>query len=207
GHEEAAGLMGKDFQADFLDDERLDPVSAEELEAIDHSPVEIETEDLTAKKRRHAFLLTGSTLLLVILAGQYLWFNLDTLARDSRYRPALGYFCRYLGCELTVPSDLSAMVAQELIIRSHPTTTDALEVNFIFRNSASFEQDYPLLELSFSNMDNRLLANRRFTPEEYLPSGLQQLGKMPAQTPVQISLEIVDPGNDAVNYSMIFRMP
>ncbi|HTQ99369.1 MAG TPA: DUF3426 domain-containing protein, partial [Candidatus Acidoferrum sp.] len=68
-------------------------------------------------------------------------------------------------------------------------------------------QTFPNLELDFSDPTNKLMANRLFTPQEYLPAELQQVDKMPAKSSVQVQLELVDPGSEAVNYKVVLHSP
>jgi len=63
------------------------------------------------------------------------------------------------------------------------------------------------VELAFSDLSNNLLANRLFKPEEYLPAELRQLSEMPAQSTVQVTLELQDPGKEAVNYTVKLHPP
>jgi hypothetical protein len=61
--------------------------------------------------------------------------------------------------------------------------------------------------LGFNTASNDLVALREFKPEEYLDSGLRDIMQMPVMAPVQIDLALMDPGNDAVNYTLAFRQP
>jgi len=47
-----------------------------------------------------------------------------------------------------------------------------------------------------------VLAARVFTPLEYLGGELTRVRYIPASTEVRLSLEVVDPGTDAVGYSL-----
>ena len=72
----------------------------------------------------------------------------------------------------------------------------------ILINSANFEQPYPGLRLEFSDLNNVLLAARSLQPTDYLRGELAGATKMQVNQPIQISLEIVDPGEAAVNYQL-----
>ncbi len=87
------------------------------------------------------------------------------------------------------------------MVRSHPELDNALIVDSILLNNAPFEQPFPHFTLSFSDLDGKPLAWRRFTPREYLGGELAGAALMPRGQPVHISLEIEDPGPEAVNYS------
>ena len=48
----------------------------------------------------------------------------------------------------------------------------------------------------------RVLTSRVFRASEYLGGEMRGLKLMPAETEVRLSLELVDPGNDALGYEM-----
>ena len=88
-----------------------------------------------------------------------------------------------------------------------PEFAGALVVDAILYNRATFSQPFPLLELRFADLNGSLIASRRFKPAEYLSGELAGVSEMPSQTPIHISLDILDPGNRAVNYSLSFHSP
>ena len=61
--------------------------------------------------------------------------------------------------------------------------------------------------LSFNSANNAVIALREFAPNEYLDPGLRRFTEMPPNTPVQVELNIMDPGPFAVNYTLAFRRP
>lgn len=141
------------------------------------------------------------------LASQYALYHFAELARQDKYRPWFETVCPQLGCTLPSKVDINLIKSSNLVVRSHPDFAGALVVDAILYNRASFSQPFPLLELRFSDMNNRLLANRSFKPSEYLAGELSGQSEMPPQTPIHISLDILDPGQEAVNYSLTFQSP
>ncbi|OCW21600.1 DUF3426 domain-containing protein [Pseudomonas sp. S3E12] len=141
------------------------------------------------------------------LAAQYIAYQFDDLARQDAYRPWFQQLCPTLGC--TVPSrvDIAHIKSSNLVVRSHPEFAGALVVDAIIYNRATFSQPFPLLELRFADLNGNLIASRRFKPAEYLSGELAGVSEMPSQTPIHISLDILDPGNKAVNYSLSFHSP
>lgn len=192
---------------DALDDEEgLGAIDRDELASLDAAPIEMEAAR-PARRGRTLLWLSANAVLILLLAAQVAWIRFDELLANPRYRPALEFLCRHAGCALATFRDLAAIESEELSVRSHPTRADALQVDFIFRNTAELPQDFPLVELNFHDIGGRLLANRLFTPQEYLADDLRALEKMPARVPVQVSLELLDPGPEAINYSLAFRLP
>ncbi|AYC34496.1 DUF3426 domain-containing protein [Pseudomonas cavernae] len=141
------------------------------------------------------------------LAGQYIAYHFDELARQDQYRPWFEQLCPDLGCSLPSKVDIELIKSSNLVVRSHPEFAGALVVDAILYNRAPFSQPFPLLEMRFADINGQLLASRRFKPSEYLSGELAGQAEMPPQTPIHISLDILDPGTQAVNYSLSFHSP
>ncbi len=149
-----------------------------------------------------AALAVGFSLLLLL---QILYLQLPDWSRDPGWRGFYEGFCGLLGCELPELRAVEALRTRNLVVRSHPEFADVLVVDVMIVNQASFAQRYPDLELRFTSVNGVLVAGRSFAPEEYLAGEARAADLMPPQTPVQVSLEILDPGEDAVNYTLSFN--
>ncbi|MEK1940998.1 MAG: DUF3426 domain-containing protein [Pseudomonas sp.] len=141
------------------------------------------------------------------LVTQYVAYHFDELARQDQYRPWFEELCPNIGCSLPSKVEISLIKSSNLVVRSHPDFNGALVVDAIIYNRATFAQPFPLLEIRFADLNGQLLASRRFKPSEYLAGELAGQAEMPPQTPIHISLDILDPGNKAVNYSLSFHSP
>jgi predicted Zn finger-like uncharacterized protein len=199
---------------DFFGDGALDILSADtdEIAAIDlpaaeerRSPrVNIPLEQLAAHGSELLKWGALSLAALLVLAAQYLVFNFNELSRSAGWRPFYANVCGAVGCKLPSMSDVSRLRGSNLVVRSHPQVADALVVDVIVTNDAQHPQPFPLLELGFTSLNGRAIASRRFLPEEYLRGDLKGMELMPTGVPVRLSLEILDPGGDAVNYTLRF---
>ncbi|MDY7563215.1 DUF3426 domain-containing protein [Pseudomonas sp. 10B1] len=151
----------------------------------------------------------GLLILLAVaaLAGQYVWYHFDEMARQDQYRPWFQLACPQVGCNVPSKVNIDLLKSSNLIVRSHPDFKGALVVDAIIYNRASFSQPFPLLELRFADPNGQLIASRRFKPSEYLSGEMAGKAEMPPQTPIHIALDILDPGTKAVNYSLSFRSP
>ncbi|NBB10780.1 DUF3426 domain-containing protein [Pseudomonas sp. SLFW] len=156
---------------------------------------------------RRVLWLLLALIALLGLAGQYVWYHFDELARQDQYRSWFQDICPQVGCKLPSKVDIKLLKSSNLVVRSHPEFQGALVVDAIIYNRASFSQPFPLLELRFADTSGQLIASRRFKPGEYLSGELAGKDEMPPQTPIHIALDILDPGPKAVNYSLSFRSP
>ncbi|KZN16714.1 MULTISPECIES: DUF3426 domain-containing protein [Pseudomonas] len=188
--------------------ERSEPaLRAEVLEDLTDDPLQLDWQKRRSPWGRRFFWLLLILLGTAGLAGQYVAYHFDELARQDQYRPWFQQLCPHIGC--TVPSkvDIAKVKSSNLVVRSHPDFNGALVVDAIIYNRAPFSQPFPLLELRFADLNGHLIASRRFKPGEYLNGDLEGMAEMPPQTPIHIALDILDPGPKAVNYSLSFHSP
>lgn len=168
----------------------------------------VEASQPTAHNPTHKrlWLWTFLTLLLALLfAIQYAWFNLTTLAQQSSLRPALQTMCSLLDCEVPLIKAPYMITLVERNIRNHPKRPDVLQVQARIISKTIDPQAYPLMELSLHDITGHVLATRRFTPDEYLDKGVDQKLGMTPQQPVDILLELDDPGKEAVGFEFAFH--
>lgn len=206
--ESTEAIRARALEAELRDEEALESIPRENLAALGlmSSPLEL----LAGRESR--WLRSGLLLLAIVLLGgllsaQFLWQRMDYYNQLPQLRPLYAYACDVMGCELPPFSDIASIRSENLTVRSHPTVENGLMVNTVIRNTAAFEQAFPILILSFNSAANTVIALREFTPAEYLDASLQSFRAMPSMTPVQISLAIMDPGPEAVNYTLAFRLP
>jgi predicted Zn finger-like uncharacterized protein len=188
--------------AQLEDDDALEPLDDEDLN-FEEEPVLLDS----APRRSWPVttgLLLANLVLAALLALQYADANIESLLRRTGFAPIRPFVCAIVDCPLPARSQLDQLVSEQLLVRSHPRYAQALEVNLVFRNDAAEAQPFPAIEIGFHDTSNRLLANRLFQPGEYLPVELRT-SDMPARSSLQVMLELVDPGSEAVNYTLVFR--
>lgn len=194
----------------------IEPTINEALSAVEHEDdqpefskeeilgrIKPEPVEMAFRKPQRSFFwmwALGSLVGLAVLTGQLAWYMFDELNRQEPYRQFYQIACTQLKCKLPPQIDLDKLKASNLVVRSHPKANDALVIDMIILNSAKFKQKFPKILLSFSNLEDKPIASRIFTPSEYLAGELAGAKLMPKQQPIHISLNIVDPGKHAVNY-------
>jgi hypothetical protein len=148
--------------------------------------------------------LTAIALGALILAGQYIYFFSADLSRNENYRQALIDSCYYLDCKIAPYSDLNKLVINTFIIQSHPIQPGAVIVDMLIENTAQFRQPYPRIKVRFEDLQGQLVAQRIFSPEEYISQQNPDRSPVPKNISsgrqAHISFSLVDPGLSAVNY-------
>ena len=179
------------------------PLSRKELlSKIEPAPVEMAWTGASSNWLGFALWASLSGIAVLCLGLQYAWIQFDTLAREPSYRPLYAAACSIASCELPDMFNPTAIRSSNLVVRSDPEMPGALIVDAILQNNASYEQPFPELELYFSDLDNFPVASRQFYPKEYLSGEMAGKNQMPPAKSIHISLQIVDPGDKAVNYRL-----
>ena len=131
-------------------------------------------------------------------------FDAQRFAQNLRLRPYYEKACNVIaGCVLPPLERFEHIKGTKLVVRAHPDQKqNALIVDLNLKNEANFPQPFPDIELSFTALSGETIAKRRFTPEEYRGETLKKLTLMPAQQPLHLTLEIVNPGKEATNYQL-----
>lgn len=206
--ESTEAIRARALDTALEDEEALEAIPEENLAVLGKmsTPLELPLAGNSRWGRRIA--LSFSILFLgSLLAAQFLWQRIDIYSQHAQVRPFYELTCSWMHCELPDYSEIAAIRSDRLVVRSHPELANGLMVNTTIRNTADFPQAFPIMVLSFNSASNSIVALREFSPDEYLDPGLQSFSTMPVMTPVQIDLEIIDPGPDAVNYTLAFRLP
>jgi hypothetical protein len=154
---------------------------------------------------RTVFWALAVLSLLGVLIAQVTWYQFDRLSAIPQLRPFYEKGCEIAGCELKPLVNVEAIQSRKLVVRTDPENRDQLIVDAVILNRAGFEQPFPAIALTFSNLNGDVVAQSTFTPEEYLAGEAAELASMPVETPVRIAIRIRDPGRDAVNYNLSFR--
>ncbi|MBW0147615.1 DUF3426 domain-containing protein [Marinobacter arenosus] len=193
-----------DFGSDSRNERLGEPMAATiPFDDLRREPVSVRGGG-TGKLRTFVWTLVVLALIGVLVA-QVTWFQFDRLSAIPELRPFYERGCEFAGCELEPLINVDAIQSRKLVVRTDPENRTQLVVDAVIINRAAFEQPFPAIALTFSNLNGDVVAQSIFTPDEYLAGDGQNLDMMPKDTPVRIAIDIRDPGKDAVNYNLNFR--
>ena len=168
----------------------------EELSALEPS---------APRSKLKSFALFNLIVLLLLAIGFQLalFRNVEIANKLPISKPYLVMFCEYLPCQFSGQRDIKRIHLTSRDVRSQPQGKNTVLISAIFVNNAHFDQPFPDILITLSDLTSTVVAQRRFTPQDYLAkSDTFQL--MKARKPVHITLEVLDPGNDAVNFQFEF---
>ncbi len=159
---------------------------------------------------RHSTLSTllWSAAILLMIAGlvaEYAWFNRDLLLNQHQLQPYIATLCEHIRCNGYISlRDPDSIEMLNRNVYTHPNEKNALMITATMINHADFVQTLPDVQIDFSSTRGEVVASRRFKPAEYIQPDHDGLHPMLPGLPVSFSLEIVDPGKDAITYEFMF---
>ncbi len=167
--------------------------------------------DKYRNNQRHSPTVIGSLLwsLAILFLGftlivEYVWFNRNQLAQLPEAQPWIKQVCKHVNCawaNLRNPAQIELLRRN---IYNQPNRKQALTIAVTLVNHASYAQPYPDMQVDFSNIRGRIVAARRFTPKEYLPTSQNLHQLLTPGQPVSFTLAIKDPGKQAMTYEFSF---
>jgi predicted Zn finger-like uncharacterized protein len=188
------------------------PDIEEELPSLDHDiPKALRSsfEHFESQSRSTGITIAmvfGMIILVVALLSQAVLFRSYQLANQlPSLKPILSSLCNNLPCRYSGSMDVSQIEVMNRDMRSHPSEKNALLVSTTFVNKASFDQPYPIVAIKLFDLSGDTVATRYFNPEEYLENFYSDFLLMESGTPVHVTLAVLDPGDDAVNFEISFQ--
>jgi hypothetical protein len=95
------------------------------------------------------------------------------------------------------------LVSREM--RPHPLRPNVLLLTATIVNRASRSQPYPDIDVSLLDSRGRKLTHQLFSPGDYLKRSSELRGGMPPGAYLTLSLELLDPGQDAAGFELLFH--
>ncbi|MDH5185097.1 MAG: DUF3426 domain-containing protein [Gammaproteobacteria bacterium] len=150
-------------------------------------------------------------LTLILITGflaQFAYFQRNDLV--AKYPVLLPYFEQACGlahmeCDFSLRKDYSKLSLEHKDIRVHPKVKKSLLINGNLMNQANFVQPYPIVTLTFTDSQDKVVARRGFTPTEYLSNPAQAEAGLSPRESALLVLEVLDPGPDATNFTFDFH--
>lgn len=195
--------IGAELKSLTINDEPETLTEASQATLLHDELLGLYTEQKSPRKAASFFI---AILILVLgtvsLAGQAIHFNSTSLSLNPEYRRLVQKFCAYTDCPISEYRNLDGIEISQFVVQGHREHDAALSINLLLNNRAGFEQRFPRLLIRFNDLNDAPVAERRFSPSDYLQGRLASATVMPRNQKVQIHLEVLDPGDRATNYAI-----
>jgi len=163
---------------------------------------------LPRRRRLHPLLAaTLNTALLLLLAGQILFFYRDDIAQYELLNPAVTAFCRALDCAIAPPPRPPPPELIETSIAPHPRFANGLRIRAVMANRTARALPYPQLEVSLTDNNGTVLARRTFQPRQYLDQPPAAAAAMEPNIAVNALIDVTNPDGKAVGYEIRLLPP
>ena len=140
-----------------------------------------------------------SLLMIILLIGQYIYFNFEHMAMDPKTSGYISRLCSITGCQIPYMNEDELHVKKVKLIANNRLgeTTFSAQLS----NSASLSQPFPALRLSFKR-DGKTVASQIIQPRQYLPDNLKTLTRLATKTPYPVEFTIKTRRADIQNFSL-----
>lgn len=134
----------------------------------------------------------ASLLMVALLLAQYLFFNFDQLAANTRYQPFMHKACLMFGCDVPLIDLKRIKMSNVLAGPFRPSPLDSTIFTATMTNTAEESQPYPTLRVLVLK-DKKVLSGRVIHPSEYLKSGYNTQARIAVNRPTQIEFVLKIP--------------
>lgn len=150
-----------------------------------------------------ASLLLTSTLLLQTIY----FFHAEIVTAWPEARPVLTRACRIIGCTLPLPRDLSALRFEASFLETDPEDSSRAVLRVSLSNRSDQSVAWPHLILTLTDVHDMPVAQRPFSPSEYLSdAALEARGIAPGEEH-EIRLDLELKGLSAYGYKLDKQYP
>lgn len=166
-----------------------EPTLAQQIAFHDETPA-AEISEPAPKPRRWPWLV-GSLLMLLVFAAQAIYFyRVEIAAQLPGLKPALTSYCGLLKCTIPLPKKADLMGIESSDLEADPLQANVITLSALLHNRATHTQAYPSLELSLTDVQDKVVARRTFAPAEYLKAAEDEKLGLAANREMSIKLRL-----------------
>jgi hypothetical protein len=146
------------------------------------------------KARQWPWVIGALLMLLVWIAQIAFYLRVDIAAQLPGLKPALISYCDLLKCTVPLPQKVELMNIESSDLEADPAQPSVVNLSATLHNRAEYAQAYPNIELSLTDIQDKILARRVFYPAEYLKAGEEEkLGLATnRETSIKLHLDTAD---------------
>lgn len=154
------------------------------------------------KRKPRPFLWSFISLILLIAAiAQSIYFMRSEIAiYYPNFKPYLVKACIPLHCTVELPKKIEFIVIDDSDIQEDAEYKGLMRLSSTLINQASFNQAYPKLELTLTDVEDKPKLRRIFTPKEYLPEHTDISRGLAPGEEVKIRLAMTTQGESVAGY-------
>lgn len=200
-----------DDEWDFIDQlktqqqPQLEPQDSENPDTVESIPLVLNPAGNQPTASQFNLVSVMLALVLALLAAaQLAWQNRASLAQQPWGKAVVIPACSILDCKLSESSESSQFDIIQRDLRSVQNRPNTLELSLTFTNKSKTDQPLPDLLVSLFDHRDTLVAQRRFTPAEYLHlDNPKQLTSLPGEIQ-EVRLLMQEPSTGSAGFKLEF---
>ncbi|CAG4884694.1 conserved protein of unknown function [Georgfuchsia toluolica] len=174
-------------------------------------PAEPLQDEATAKVRRWPWALGSMIAVLGLLTQATYYYRVELAVLRPDWRSALQAACKPLHCEVPRPRSIDTLGIDTSDLHPEPQHPGHLTLTATLRSKAAYAQEWPLLELTLTDVADHTLAVKHFAAGDYLPrdkdKGQPIEAGFPANGEIAVALPLDVGDLPAVGYRLYVFYP
>jgi len=119
-------------------------------------------------KLRNTLIVGCCILTLAALLQASYSFRNQIAGMFPATKPLLTSVCEGLGCRIDLPAHITSVSIESSELQTQTGNTNSFVLTTLLRNDSSLDQEWPLIELTLNDANEKPVLRRVFTPIEYL---------------------------------------
>ncbi|WP_205836550.1 DUF3426 domain-containing protein [Iodobacter violaceini] len=144
-----------------------------------------------ARSRWQGVWIAACLILICSFAAQLAYQQRTNISMEFPWmRPKLIAACHALGCSMPLPENAEMLRSEWSELSYVPEFPNIIQLNATLRNLAQYEQALPMLEVTLTDDQEKIVLKKVFKPAEYLSSHDKNRLKFDAQDDLRAFLQI-----------------
>lgn len=172
---------------------------------IEPDPLD-EFSDIVEEKQAGIKTKLGLAVIAILLTvSMYqIWSNRQALAWSETWGHSMKAVCGFLPCDLKLKRDVGKIRILQRQLTPDEEQEDVFDIKLLLINEAEFDQPYPTIRIVFSNKNDEDVAEKSFTPADYLDTNaLNELMPLGSEVHIHFKTPVTHP--DALGFEFIFE--
>lgn len=140
------------------------------------------------------------TLLLAAIAQSVYFLRHQIALYYPNFKPSLVQVCEKIGCSIDLPKKIESIVIDDSDIQEDAEHVGLMRLSTTLINQARFNQAYPNLELTLTDVEDKPKLRRIFKPYEYLPANTNVAKGIAAGEEIRVKLAMTTQGIVVAGY-------
>lgn len=157
----------------------------------------------TAAKKSRPWLLLALFLLLIAIAQSIYFLRNEIAIYYPHTKPYLVQACKKIACSIDLPKKIEFIAIDDSDIQEDANYAGLMHLSSTLINQAGFNQAYPNIELTLTDVEDKPKLRRIFKPSEYLTDKANIANGLGPGEEVKIKLAMTTQGETVAGYRVL----